>query len=233
MCGRFALVTPPQALSDLVDFSNLLNFPPRYNIAPSQPVNIVRATPQNEMAMVQWGLVAPWLKPEQLREKNIRPQINARGETVMQKPSFKNAFRRRRCLIPADGFYEWDRKSGQPYLIRRRDGQPFFMAGLWEVWSGADGSEIESCAIITVAASATLSDFHHRMPAMILPRQADDWLHCPETRTASLQPMLRPAPANDFEALPIAKRVNKVAEDAADLWQESRVTPAPSQMDLF
>ena len=172
MCGRFALNSPPQALRELVDFSNLLNFPPRYNIAPSQPVQILRATPQTEMAMAQWGLVAPWLKPEQLKDKSNRPQINARAETVMEKPSFKNAFKRRRCLIPADVFYEWDRKTGQPYLIRRRDGQPFLMGGLWEIWNGADGSEIESCAIITVAANDTLSHFHHRMPSMIEPDAA-------------------------------------------------------------
>jgi putative SOS response-associated peptidase YedK len=233
MCGRFALNSPPQALRELVDFSNLLNFPPRYNIAPSQPVHILRAAPQTEMAMVQWGLVAPWLKPEQLKDKSNRPQINARAETVMEKPSFKNAFKRRRCLIPADVFYEWDRKTGQPYLIRRRDGQPFLMGGLWEIWNGADGSEIESCAIITVAANDTLSHFHHRMPSMIEPDAAVEWLRCEETRTATLQPMLDPAPASDFEALPISKRVNKVAEDDIGLWEESRITPPPSQMDLF
>ena len=233
MCGRFALSTPPQALRDLVDFSNLLNFPPRYNIAPSQPVHILRATPQTEMAMVQWGLVAPWLKPAQLQDKANRPQINARAETVMEKPSFKNAFKRRRCLIPADVFYEWDRKTGQPYLIRRRDGQPFLMGGLWEIWNGADGSEIESCAIITVVANDTLAHFHHRMPSMIAPAAAEEWLRCEETRAATLRPMLDPAPSTDFEALPISKRVNKVAEDDIDLWQENRITVPPSQMDLF
>lgn len=233
MCGRFALTSPPEALRQLVDFSNLMNFPPRYNIAPSQGVHILRATPQVEMGLVQWGLVPPWLKPEQLQDKSARPQINARGETVMEKPSFQNAFKRRRCLIPANVFYEWDRKTGQPYLLRRRDHQAFFMGGLWEIWSGADGSEIESCAVITVEANATLSHFHHRMPTMILPSQADEWLHCAETKAASLLPLLKPAPAEDFEALPISKRVNKVAHDDEDLWQERRVTVAPSQLDLF
>jgi|SaaInl85LU_5_DNA_1037374.scaffolds.fasta_scaffold01805_9 putative SOS response-associated peptidase YedK len=233
MCGRFALTSPAAAIRQLVDFSNQPNFPPRYNIAPSQAVHILRATPSVEMVMVQWGLVPPWVKPEQLRESANRPQINARGETVMQKPSFENAFKRRRCLIPADGFYEWDRKTGQPYLIRRRDRQVFFIGGLWEIWSGADGSEIESCAIITVPANDTLAHFHHRMPTIVPPTQADEWLHCPETRAASLSPMLTPAPSALFEALPISKRVNKVAEDDEDLWREERVTVPASQLDLF
>ena len=101
MCGRFALATPPEAMRQMVDFSNRINFPARYNIAPTQPVSIIRATPGNEMALLSWGLVAPWLSAEQVGDKSARPQINARAETITQKPSFKNAFRRRRCLIPA------------------------------------------------------------------------------------------------------------------------------------
>jgi putative SOS response-associated peptidase YedK len=233
MCGRFALATPPEALRQLVDFSNRVNFPARYNIAPTQPVSVIRATPEQEMALVSWGLVAPWLKPEQVGDKSARPQINARAETITEKPSFKNAFRRRRCLIPADAIYEWDRKIGQPYRIHRADNTPFFMAGIWEIWTGADGSEIESCAIITTAANDVLSAVHHRMPALIDAAHAADWLHVAETRAETLLPLLGNAPQSAMLATPISKRVNKVSEDDADLWEEHRITPPAKQMDLF
>ena len=233
MCGRFALATAPEDLRQMVDFSNRINFPARYNIAPTQPVSIIRAEPGREMALVQWGLIAPWLKPEQVGDKSVRPQINARAETITEKPSFKNAFCRRRCLIPSDGFYEWDRKVGQPYRIYRADGQPFFMAGIWEIWNGADGSEIESCAIITTAANDRLGPIHHRMPAMIAPRAAEDWLSMPETEAEKLLPLLGSAPEDEFTATPISKRVNKVAEDDVDLWEAHIVKAPPTQMDLF
>ena len=233
MCGRFALATPPEALRQLVDFSNRMNFPARYNIAPTQPVSIIRQVPAQEMALVSWGLVPPWLKPEQVEDKSSRPQINARAETVTEKPSFKNAFRRRRCLIPADAIYEWDRSVGQPYRIHRQDGAPFFMAGLWEIWSGADGSEIESCAIITTAANDALSAVHHRMPAVIDPAEAEAWLATPETQAETLLPLLGEAPQQAMTATPISKRVNKVSEDDAGLWEAHRIPAPPKQMDLF
>ena len=233
MCGRFALATAPEDLRQMVDFSNRINFPARYNIAPAQPVSVIRAVPGREMALVQWGLVAPWLKPEQVMDKAARPQINARAETITEKPSFKNAFRRRRCLIPSDGIYEWDRSIGQPYRIYRADGKPFFMAGIWEIWNGADGSEIESCAIITAAANDRLSPIHHRMPAVIEPQMAEPWLLTPETEAEKLLPLLQPAAEDVFTATPISKRVNKVVEDDADLWEAHVIAAPPKQMDLF
>jgi len=237
MCGRFALATPPEAMRQMVDFSNRINFPARYNIAPTQPVSIIRATPGAEMALLSWGLIAPWLSAEQVGDKSARPQINARAETITQKPSFKNAFRRRRCLLPADATYEWDRKIGQPYRIHRKDNAVFFMAGIWEIWEGADGSEIESCAIITTAANDVLSSVHHRMPALIAPSDAQAWLSTPETQAASLLHLLGDAAQADFTATPISTRVNKVSEDDAALWDEHRVPPpedlAADQMDLF
>ncbi len=239
MCGRFALTTPPEALASLVGFSAPVNYPPRYNIAPSQPVTIIRATPQAEMATTAWGLVPPWRKPEQVADKSARPQINARAETVAEKLSFKNAFKRRRCLIPADGFYEWDRKTGQPYLVRRVDGAPFFMAGLWEIWADANGSEIESCAIITVTANNALCAIHHRMPAMLKSDQAGLWLNGwlnGHKQADQLLTLLRPAPEADFEAAPISKRVNMVSADDADLWrpeQIEKIEQPPEQLALL
>lgn len=233
MCGRFALATPPEALRQFVDFSNRMNFPARYNIAPTQPVSIIRAEPEQKMALVSWGLVPPWLKPAQVEGKSSRPQINARAETITEKPSFKNAFRRRRCLIPADAIYEWDRSIGQPYRIHRQDEAPFFMAGIWEIWAGADGSEIESCAIITTAANDRLSAVHHRMPALIAPQQAADWLHVAETQAESLLPLLGDGLQSEMTATPISKRVNKVSEDDVALWEEHRIPPPAKQMDLF
>ncbi|MGC6512810.1 MAG: SOS response-associated peptidase [Parvibaculales bacterium] len=236
MCGRFALTTPPESLRKLLDFTNQPNFPARYNIAPTQPVQIIRQpSGACELATVRWGLVPGWMKPEKVAESQQRPQHNARGETVAEKPFFKQAFAARRCLIPADAFYEWNPKSRQPFCVRRRDEAPFMMAGLWEFWEGADGSEIESCAVITTEANETLSEVHHRMPVMLEPGHWGDWLGAAGREVDSLVSLLRPAPETDFHAYPISKDVNKVSNDTSALWHET--VPAPPaekpQLDLF
>jgi len=243
MCGRFALTSPPDALRALVDFvmppqAGVAggNWPPRYNIAPSQPVPIITGGATPQMALVQWGLVPPWVRPERLKSQSQKPQINARAETIAEKPSFRDAFKRRRCLIPANGYYEWKRPEGQPYLIHRPDTAPFFMAGIWEHWQGADGSEIESCAIVTCAANDRLEAIHHRMPVTIKPADAQYWLQADERDRQSLMPLMQAAPGDAFEARPIARRVNKVSEDGAELWEQVTPTAAmqkPDQLDLF
>ncbi len=182
---------------------------------------------------MQWGLVPGWARADYMLRPGARPQINARAETVQTKPSFKNAFRRRRALLPADGFYEWERKSGQPYLIRQVDAQPFFMAAIWDVWAGPDGGEVEGCAVLTVEASENLAHIHHRMPAMIAPADAPDWLSAPESDAPALQSLLTPADVGDLVDTPVSKRVNKRDAEGANLWQETEPVKAAEQLDLF
>lgn len=243
MCGRFALTSPPDALREIVDFvmpspagAPGSNWPPRYNIAPSQPVAIIAGGAQPQLALVQWGLVPSWVRADALKSHRQKPQINARAETIAEKPSFRDAFKRRRCLIPANGYYEWKRPEGQPYLIHRPNCAPFFMAGIWEHWQGADGSEIESCAIVTCAANDALGAIHHRMPVTIEAADAPSWLQTDERDRHSLMPLLQAAPEDAFAARPVGRRVNKVGEDGVELWEE--VTPnlaasKPDQLDLF
>lgn len=236
MCGRFALATPPESLRKLLNFTNQPNFPSRFNIAPTQPVQIIRKpSGSRELATVRWGLVPGWMKPEKVAESQQRPQHNARGETVTEKPFFRQAFASRRCLIPADVFYEWNPKSKQPFCVRRRDETPFMMAGLWEFWEGADGSEIESCAVITTQANETLSHVHHRMPVMLDQPVWEDWLTIGERHAGKLVSLLRSAPEGDFYAYPISKDVNKVSNDTSALWQETELQSSVEkpQLDLF
>jgi len=236
MCGRYALVTPPDSLRQLLDFTNQPNFPARYNIAPTQPVQILRQpSGSRELATLRWGLIPGWMKPEKVAESHQRPQHNARGETIAEKPFFRQAFSARRCLIPADAFYEWNPKTKQPYCVRRYDEMPFMMAGIWEFWEGANGSEIETCAVITTQANETLTHVHHRMPVMLAQSCWDDWLSAGERQLEKIGALLKPAPENDFIAYPISKDVNKVSNETADLWQHQEIAPPAEkpQMDLF
>ena len=233
MCGRFALSSPPTELQKFVDFVNLPNIEPRYNITPGQPVSLIRVEGEIQIMPVNWGLVPGWASADYMARPGARPLINARAETIQTKPSFKNAFRRRRALLPADGFYEWERKARQPYLIRHADAQPFFMAAIWDIWSGADGSEIEGCAVVTVEAAANLTAIHHRMPAMIAPENAHDWLHTPEREAHTLQALLRPSDDGAFTAMPVSRRVNQRDAEGEDLWTRTEPLTPAEQLDLF
>jgi putative SOS response-associated peptidase YedK len=216
MCGRFNITTPPEALRALFGYVEQPNFPPRYNIAPTQPVPIVTLIKgQRHFQLVRWGLVPSWAK-----EMPKSVLINARAETISEKPSFRGGIRHRRCLVPADGFYEWqarDDRTKQPFLIRRKDRQPFAMAGIWEDWLTADGSELDSCAVITTAANDTLSPIHQRMPVILDPTDWDRWLNTVDTSEKDARKLLKPAPNELMEAVPISDRVNKVSENDADL----------------
>ena len=225
MCGRYALETPPEGLKRLMPFANSPNFPASYNIAPSHPVPIIRDSAvisgagQYECARLQWGLVPGWMV-EKIAEMSSRPQINARSETVTEKPFLNQLFKSRRCLFPADAFYEWKKVvklRNQPYCIRRQDESPFMMAGIWEFWQGADGSEIETCAILTVAANETLTLIHHRMPVILEATHWADWLDTPAAKSESLLPLLVPAPDKDLKFYSVSDAVNKVANNAPDL----------------
>jgi len=216
MCGRYSITTPPEAMTRLFGLSGpTMNFPARYNVAPTQPVPaVVQAGPARELALFRWGLIPSWAKD------GVKPMINARGESVAEKPSFRAAFRRRRCLLPADGFYEWHRpETGPktPYNILLREGGLFAMAGIWETWMASDGSEVDTCAIITTEANKTLQPIHHRMPVILAPGDWGRWLETPETEARDLLPLLRPAPDDLLEAYEISTRVNRVANDGPEL----------------
>lgn len=227
MCGRFTLRTPMTVLIehfqlDVDTARQLALFEPRYNIAPTQQVLIVRADANSglrEPAMLRWGLIPSWSKEPQ----SGPPMINARGESIAEKPSFRTAARRRRCLIPADGLYEWQ-KSGpgstkkQPYYIHYSDHRPFAFAGLWEEWTAKDAPaseqlSIESCTIVTTTASQALAELHDRMPVILEPSDYALWLDPTVQDAAKVQHLVEPNddPAIIFE--PISTHVNKVAND--------------------
>ncbi|MBV1887559.1 MAG: SOS response-associated peptidase [Parvibaculaceae bacterium] len=219
MCGRFSITSPPEALRALFNYIEQPNFPPRYNIAPTQPVPIIRMeNGQRHFALVRWGLVPGWQKetPKSLL-------FNARAETINQKPSFRGAFRHRRALLPTDGFYEWktvgrgETAYKQPYYIRRRDQKPFAMGVIWEDWLASDGSEIETCAVITTQANATLKSLHARMPVILAPEDWEQWLASDGTTTHQAEDLLRPAPEDLLELFPVDPEVNKAAADHAGL----------------
>ena len=211
MCGRFTLASPGEAVGELFGLTETPVLAPRYNIAPSQPVAAVRAAGEGrELVALRWGLIPSWAKDPAIGDR----LINARSETAAEKPSFRTALRQRRCLLVADGFYEW-RKDGprkQPHLIRFRDRRPFAMAGLWERWEGPDGP-VESCTILTTAANEVVAPIHERMPVILVPETHAAWL-APATRDpVMLAPLLRPLAAEELEVFPVSLRVNSPAND--------------------
>jgi putative SOS response-associated peptidase YedK len=193
MCGRFLLMTPREALERWFNFDDGPELEARYNVAPSQPIPVVRmaASGKRECVLVRWGLVPSWAKDLRFGTHTM----NARGETLLEKPAFRTAFRRRRCLVPADGFYEWKTtgKKKQPHVIRPADGNPLAFAGLWEHWQGAGGQEIESATIITTSANELLKPLHERMPVILTPDHFALWLD-PQQKAEDLQRLLTPYP---------------------------------------
>ncbi len=229
MCGRFAITTPPDAVRAYFGYTEQPNFPPRYNIAPTQPIPIIRMNAQaREFMLVRWGLVPSWMKEIPLSN----PMINARAETLLEKPSFKIAAARRRCLVPIDGYYEWKRTidgSSKPYFIQKNDGGLLAVAGIWEHWQGADGSEIESTALITTAANETLSPIHHRMPAILDKLAQAQWLDVTDVSAEDACRFLQPADNTLLTACRVAPAVNKVANDNAQLLEP--MTGETEEMD--
>jgi len=220
MCGRYSLTSPPEALRRLFKTTGPLpNLQPRYNIAPTQAAAVVRTTsgsPGRELALLRWGLVPSWSKGPDHRYS----MINARAETVARKPAFRAAFEARRCLIPADGFYEW-RRSGrngggrEPYRICLADEAAFAFAGLWECWIGPDGAALESCAVITCDANALVAPIHDRMPVILDPADHAAWLGEGGASAADARALLRPFPAEAMRAYPVSTRVNSPRNDDA------------------
>ena len=217
MCSRFTLISKPVLVAAKFGLQNIDDFPARYNIAPTQPVGIIRTgyNREREFVLVRWGLIPDWVKDP----AEFTTLVNARSETVAEKPSFRNAFKYRRCLFPMDGFYEWSGGKGerQPHYISASDDQPFAVAGLWENWMGVDGSEMESAVIITTNANGDLKRVHNRMPAVIDPQNYARWLDCLDGTGADSQSLLKPADNGFFKMMKISNRVNNPANSGEEL----------------
>ena len=209
MCGRFVLDAPSEELAHHFNLKKKVTLEPRYNIAPSQPVTIIRSTVrENKLSAVRWGLIPHWSKDEKIGYK----LINARAETVREKPSFRDAFKSRRCLIPATGFYEWkhEGRMKQPYFIKMKNGGLFAMAGLWESWQSPEGKTIDSCTIITNDANGIVGKIHDRMPVIIPDQSYGLWL---SSTGNSLQEFLRPYSPFKMTAYPVSSMVNNAKNE--------------------
>jgi putative SOS response-associated peptidase YedK len=215
MCGRFTLTLDPGDLQDVLNFDiSSVDLTPRYNIAPSQQVAAVRDGVSRKVELFQWGLVPSWAKDVSIGYK----MINARSETISEKPSFRVPFSRRRCLIPADGFYEWAQgENGKiPYYFYLKDHKPFTFAGLWEEWQPKEGEPLRTCTIITCVANETLSTYHERMPVIVPADVRWLWLD-PAARAPELQSWLKPYPAEEMAWHEVSRLVNKPGLDSAEL----------------
>ena len=218
MCGRYNLKTGSHELAAV--FAALrgdqFHWEPRYNIAPTQPVVVVRLREdrQRELSLLRWGLVPSWAKDP----ARAASMINARSETVDTKPAFRAAFKRRRCLLPATGFYEWCQagRSRQPVLIRLQQTEPFAFAGLWETWTDPAGGELETCTILTTAANGLLAGLHDRMPVILAPDDYEDWLNCPEPELPSLHRLWTPYSAKQMELVDVESYVNNVRNEGPE-----------------
>lgn len=215
MCGRFTLAVPDR-VEEFFQLAGVPELKPRYNIAPTQPAPVVRLDAEKQerrLCMLHWGLIPYWAGDPAVGGR----MINARSETVTARPAFRNAFKKRRCLVIADGFYEWQKKPGekrkQPYYIRMRDETPFAFAGLWERWTGPDQAVIESCTVLTTGPNELMQPLHNRMP-VILPRENyDAWLHPLTPSAARLEAMCRPFDSDAMIAFPVSTLVNSPAND--------------------
>jgi putative SOS response-associated peptidase YedK len=254
MCGRFALTAGPKDMAELFGLIEAEDFPARYNIAPTQPILVVIAgdrqergsnLPDRRALLVRWGLTPSWVK----NPKEFPLLINARAETAIGKASFRAAMRHRRILLPASGFYEWHRPSkesgekAQAYWIRPRRGGIIAFAGLMETWSSADGSEVDTGAILTVSANAAISAIHDRMPVVIRQEDFSRWLDCKTQEPRDVADLMTQVDEDFFEAIPISDRVNKVANMGPDLQipvaiekppaPQSRMRPDDGQLSLL
>ena len=230
MCGRFALNTPPKYLAEQFRLDEIADLSPRYNIAPTQDVAVVLAAPESKarkLVLMKWGLIPRWAKDTAMASK----MINARAETAHEKPTFKPALKHRRCLIPADGFYEWKKNGGgkQPFFIRLKEEKPFAFAGLWDRWEGQIGDEestIESCTILTTSANDLMKPLHDRMPVILDPRDYDLWLDPAVEDADKVRPLLVPYPPALMTSFPVSTHVNSPRYD-------DPLCIAPAETSLF
>jgi len=217
MCGRFLLTTPAEAIAALLWLESLPEIEARYNIAPTQPIGIVRArslAQDREWVSARWGLVPRWSREPLTR----KPLFNARSEGVAEKAAFRDSFKHRRCLIPASGFYEWkaEGRNRQPFLVGLRDGAPFAFAGLWDRWQPPGQPPIDSCAILTTAPNGLVQPIHDRMPVILDPAHFGLWLDPTFADTSTLQELLGPYPAALMTADPVGTHVNNARFDGPE-----------------
>ncbi|HZH09442.1 MAG TPA: SOS response-associated peptidase [Microvirga sp.] len=226
MCGRYAITLPPDIYREFYGYPEQPNFPPRFNVAPTQPVPIVwEDRGERHFMLVRWGFLPSWVKDP----KDFPLVINARGETLETKATFKAALKRRRCIFLADGFYEWRREGREktPFLIRPRSRKPLPLAGLWETYSSPDGSEIDTAAIVTTDANGAMSAVHDRMPVILSEESIAAWLDVRDER-ANVMNLVRPCPDDWLDVVPVSSRVNKVENDDASLMEPlAHPEPAP------
>ena len=230
MCGRYTITSAPEAIRALFRYEEQPNFPPRYNVAPTQPIPIVRLVEgKRQFALVRWGLLPSWVKDP----KTFTLLINARGESVIDKPAFRAAMKRRRCLVPADGFYEWKAVGGRkvPYFVQLKSGAPMAFAGLWESWTGPNGEELETAAIVTTDANRMLAPIHSRMPVIVPPEAFDLWLNTNEVDARTAAALIHAAPEDMLEAYEVSTAVNRTANDNPKLVEplaaNAKSAPAP------
>lgn len=247
MCGRYTLlVSPREALAELFATANELDCPPRYNIAPTQPVIAIwEAEGRREARLARWGFVPSWVKDP----RQFPLLINARAESMADKPAFRSALRNTRCVVPASGYYEWSAMpdgTKQPFYIFMKDGSPMALAGLYSVWAGPDGEEVDTVTIVTTAASADLATVHHRMPAILDDKEWEDWLDTRQVDSGAARALADPLATGRLDFHPVSTRVNSVRNDDPDLVVRASEAPAepsrnlirnkeniPGQLDLF
>lgn len=225
MCGRFTQRQPATKLKKEFGVDELPEVEARYNVAPTQSILGVRQMPDGrEMGLLKWGLIPSWAKDSSMGAK----LINARSETVTEKPSFREAFKRRRLLIPADGFYEWQRTEGrkQPFFFHMRDDHPFGFAGLWDRWQNPEGELIESCTILTTEANEVLRPVHDRMPVILHPEDYELWLDDDVRKVSLREDLLRPFPASEMEGYMVSASINSPRNQGAELIERAAMNSA-------
>jgi putative SOS response-associated peptidase YedK len=223
MCGRFTLAADSRQIQDAFPWLNVpAGIQPRYNIAPTQPVAVVPNDGKNQLDFFLWGLIPSWAKDATIGSR----MINARAETLAEKPSFRSAFRRRRCLILADGFFEWQQTPGSknktPMFIRFTSGKPFAFAGLWENWNAPDGSQVLSCTIITTQPNALMQPIHNRMPVILEETAFPVWLDAAEKDPETFNSLLKPYAADELVVFPVSRLVNSPANDVPQVLEPAQ-----------
>jgi putative SOS response-associated peptidase YedK len=232
MCGRYTLTSPGEVVAEIFELVDVPEVLPRYNLAPTQEAAVVRIpAPEapRSLALLRWGLIPAWAKDPAIGNR----MINARAESAAEKPAYRDSFRRRRCLVPADGFYEWKRqgKHKQPHLIRRRDRLPFAFAGLWSSWRSPEHpAAVETFTILTTDPNDLMRGLHDRMPVILDRRDFAAWLDPGHRDAAALQALLVPAPEEAWEAIPVSTRVNSPAHEAPDCIEPLASGPIPTPL---
>ena len=218
MCGRFTLTADATLIQEAFPWLNIPGgLQPRYNVAPTQPVAVVPNDGKNQLDYFMWGLIPSWAKDADIGNR----LINARAETLAEKPSFRSSLKRKRCLILADGFYEWKQIPGQkaklPMYIRLKSGQPFAFAGLWDEWHSPDGSQVLSCTIITTEPNSMMQAIHNRMPVILSPEAYTAWLAQGDQKPETIIGLLQPYPPEKMTAYPVSILVNSPNNDSPEL----------------